>query len=430
MNIDWNYESYRSGAASLPDYHQSGWCFDGSAVKQMLAPHHDAISDASSVRLVDVYARPGKAIDLCYAFSARSGDVAAVTLRCSTGERGEREFDRARIKAADPTRIMVLDQATFAWLFPEDAGLPYLAPVQQGFENSKPGHGVKLLNYRRGERCTFLDLAAGAVSKIQPAAAQCHQRQMAIYHSSGRRFGMPEPMHCDDGNQMRTEQLMAGVPFGEQTSLVGVQAAAHSLINTLAGLHAVPVGGIAPALQPFHASHVMVRYESMFLRRLETANLPTLPICRTLGDELRKNIPPSPPSVRLLHGDMHSGNVLFHQGTASLIDLDEVTLGDPVYDLALFASDLVLMSVLHPDDRDVCLEAVGAIPDVYEAVAGVPIDRSSYSWHLAALIASRQIKTCINRAAPFIDDITSTLAKIALRIARRRDVTGAVLIGG
>jgi hypothetical protein len=414
MNVDWDYVRYRRGEAAIPAYPQTAWCFDSAAVGRAFTDHVPGMGHAG--RLVDVYARPGKSIDVCHAFSSAHGDVAAITLRCSTTERGGHDVRKARKRLADPARLVSVDDVTFGWIFPEDESLAGLASVHQAMTSGSPEMAIRLLNYRRGERCTFLDVAANTVSKIQPAARDSHNRLTAVYDQPKRRFSMPQPLRCDDGNTMRTESFMPGLSFDKHLNQAGLQAASHSVLSALADLHALP--GERLGLRNFHASDVMHRYDAVFLRRLDITGLPVRQACKTLGEQLARHIPAPPSLSNPLHGDMHTGNVLFAEGAATLIDLDEMVGGDPVYDLAMFASELLLLAVLQPDRMVEYISSASAIPEVYESIARREIDKASFAWHLAALIASRQIKSCINHAAPDLDRVTTCLAEIALHIAR------------
>ena len=426
--MDWGYRRYTGGQATLDGYSQPRWCFDSEAVRQRVAPHLRAAANSSSVRLIDVYARPGKAIDICHVFSKPEGDAAAVTVRCSPTGRGGHNWRKALKGVSDPGCVAELDAESFVWIFPEDADLPLLDLVQRRFDDKQ--RRVRLLSYRRGGRCVFLDHEAGAVFKIQPHAAAGHARMTALFSHPGRRFVMPEPLGCDPGQQMRSERFAPGSSFDLRVNAGNVQAAARALMSALAGLHSIAAHDISPALHPLHPRHVMQRFDAMFLRRLELTGLGVAGSCRRLSEVLSVTLPAPPSADRVLHGDMHSGNALFHGGGAVLIDLDEMAAGDPVYDLAMFASGLVLIAVLQPAARQACLAAVEAIPDLYGSAGGRAVSAPSYAWHVAALTASRQIKSCINHAAPFIEEVTLELAAIALRIAKGRKIEAGTLTVG
>jgi aminoglycoside phosphotransferase (APT) family kinase protein len=95
------------------------------------------------------------------------------------------------------------------------------------------------------------------------------------------------------------------------------------------------------------------------------------------------------PQPALLHGDFHPAQFLIEAGTPRLIDFDNVCMGDPMYDLARFASHLYYKGqVAHRPLREI-ETAVASFRAAYIA-AGSRFDADGWFWHLAvSLVAKR-----------------------------------------
>jgi Phosphotransferase enzyme family len=421
LPIDWKYYRHSQADVSRLPLAQMSWCFDGEAVRSAVALQMPQLAAAPQCRIVDVYHRPGKALDVCYAFGDSIQDLSAVTLRFSPLHRGTHALGKALKQAGDPRRIFRIDEAAFAWIFPEDHELPSL---DRFVARKGVMLGARILSYRRGSRCVIkLDGQAPAVAKINPDAEAQHQRLTELHRHPARQFALAEPLVFDAELSLRTERCLNGSSFADHAAEVGPAQAAKQLIGALAALHSLKMDSL-PSLTP---ADVLARFEAMFLRRLALANLPVEDICKELGQRLASSVPDGIALPVTLHGDMHIGNVLFAEGEALLIDLDEMVSGDPAYDLAMFGSELLLVSALQPALSKNHCELVCALPGLYEAAAGRSIDPHSYAWHLAALLASRQIKSCIVHAAPDIDEVTQKLARCANEIAKAQRVSPSVL---
>jgi Phosphotransferase enzyme family len=407
-----DYEPYRSGH-EIGSFPQMRWCFNTNSVRDKLsAVLHDDLH-AEHGRIIDVYHRPGKDLDVCHALMGSGGKEVVVTLRCSPPGRGGHAFRKARKRAADPAKIVHFDDHTFAWMFPEDAELPALREFVSGGTSR-----TRLLSYRRGARCTMHLNDGAEVIKFHAHAQASQQRLAGLFAHPARRFAMPEPLGFDSRLGARRESFAAGTSFDTHARSEGLAASCKRVLVALADLHSLqPVG-----LDPFTADGMLRRYNQMFLRRLSLADARLRSECQQLGKALEISIPASCDSPATLHGDMHTGNVLFDDRTAILIDLDESVAGDRAYDLAILAGDLLLRAALQAETSQACLDAACAIPDVYQAASRTAVNPRTFAWYVAAILASRQIKSCINHCAPDFDRVTARLSRMALGIAVARDV--------
>jgi len=116
----------------------------------------------------------------------------------------------------------------------------------------------------------------------------------------------------------------------------------------LARLHAVPVDGhLPPAGGPLRLARTMARLERAAggaagaVVRAAHAGLPAGGLCGTTG-------PDGTARRALTHGDWHLGQLVWHGGRWRLIDVDDLGVGDPAWDLARPAA-YYAAGLLHPE---------------------------------------------------------------------------------
>jgi aminoglycoside phosphotransferase (APT) family kinase protein len=60
----------------------------------------------------------------------------------------------------------------------------------------------------------------------------------------------------------------------------------------------------------------------------------------SLARRIAAHLVDKPPAYRLIHGDFHARQVLLHDDTAAILDLDRAAYADPLIDLGLFGAHL------------------------------------------------------------------------------------------
>jgi aminoglycoside phosphotransferase (APT) family kinase protein len=103
------------------------------------------------------------------------------------------------------------------------------------------------------------------------------------------------------------------------------------------------------------------------------------------------------PQPALLHGDFHPAQFLVDNGTPRLIDFDNVCLGDPMYDLARFASHLYSKGQLHGRPLPEIERAVSSFRSAYIGAAGARFVPSSWFWHLAVSLVAKRAHRAMTR---------------------------------
>lgn len=296
---------------------------------------------------------------------------------------------RVVYRAGDATAVVTWGDPPAVRAMVDDPALPALAGLLDPGEASRRAGGevtrIGVLSYLPGKRCAVrwrgpeVDVVAKTADDEDMAAGEARQR--ALFDLPGRTFAMAEPLGADGPVRMeravpgeRAEALVEAVPAGRLMSAVAA---------ALPGLGAVPAEGL-PRLG---TAEVLSRMTGKTVGRVGDA-LPSLRerLCRVLDLLAAAEPPPRPPSV--IHGDLHTANVLFSGDlTPAFVDLDTLALGDPEHDLALFASRMTLLGM------------VGGIPVAPPPGYGGP-DQERYRWYVAATLVGRQMKTCVRHLAP------------------------------
>lgn len=103
------------------------------------------------------------------------------------------------------------------------------------------------------------------------------------------------------------------------------------------------------------------------------------------------------------HGDFHPGQLLVGDGSASLIDLDNVALGNPTYDLGSFLAQLeyaYLSGAISEIDKEVSSRA---FLEGYQSVASVPLHSHAVNTYTAASLVRLIHEPFRHRAADWRD---------------------------
>ncbi|HEX6362301.1 MAG TPA: phosphotransferase, partial [Albitalea sp.] len=238
----------------------------------------------------------------------------------------------------------------------------------------------------------------------------------ALWRAPGRTFRMPEPLGAGRaadggaGEHVRWERFVEGERLEAAAARHGWAPVLRAAVAAVADLHRRTLPGLA--LQDEAA--VLARLEGKVLRRIRTALPGCVPECERLVAALQARLPRDPAPRATLHGDLHTGNLLCtDDGRVAFIDLDNLVLGSPAYDLALLASRLMLLGLLDPAAAPPRELAVEALPRWYVEAGGDPRVLDEYRWHLALLLVSRQVKTCIRHHAPGLASLGRALFALA-----------------
>lgn len=121
----------------------------------------------------------------------------------------------------------------------------------------------------------------------------------------------------------------------------------------------------------------------------------------------------------LLHGSFHPAQFLIDAGTPRLMDFDAVCLGDPMYDLARFASHLYDMGQVNGQELSRIEKAVSAFRWAYASSAGSRFEASRWFWFLAVALVAKRARQVLKR----LEVDAEILVKHLLNIAEQNAVS-------
>lgn len=440
MNIPWIHRDGVDPQAPPPaDFPQRAWCFgsewlDGGLVDALgaaagpEAPRHAEIENVHYI--------PGKQFQVVYRLGIGDGPgnvldagPQRVTLNFAPATAADADADAdADLGGAQPGRWLA-DARAQAWLWPDDpGGLPlsrWLLPGQvlhdmpAALVRTLPADvrlRASLLSYAPGERLalrwrTEASDAPGWVMKAQRGGVADTRALHALWRDPSRRWGMAEPL--DEGaatRSLRWERFLPGERLEAAAAREGWASVLQQAASALVALHRQPLSGLDD-LPSQSGARVHGKLNHKVMRRIRAA-LPTLADrAQALADRLGAQVPAlDGRRAALLHGDLHTGNLLRQpDGSIAFIDLDSLMVGDPAWDLALLSTRLMLVALLDPAQAPDLAEPLAAWPQTYVDAGGDPAVLPSYRWHVAAMLLSRQVKTCVSHHAPGMTGLASAL---------------------
>jgi aminoglycoside phosphotransferase len=344
--------------------------------------------------------RVGESLRVLYRLTVR-GRTVPVSVRTFSACRGSEAFQRALADAtpAGPLPPVAHDPELGAvlWTFPNDRrirDLPLLAsPTSLGELLGMPCATTRLTAYVPETQATArcLGAAGETVAWAKVYARDGAERTRRVAAALGGRHGalrLPRLLSAPHERALFLEPL-SGRPL---TALHGppLERALRQLGAALAELHALPV----PAGVPRHARLDGVRVRTAvgvigfarpelagtaeaLARRLEaTGGAPTRAVC--------------------VHGDLHLNNALARPDGIALVDLDDVTAGEPEADLARVLAGLAYAAVLGQLPATAERELGRALLAGYGRGATPPRD-GALRWHVAATLLARNAATAVSR---------------------------------
>lgn len=114
-----------------------------------------------------------------------------------------------------------------------------------------------------------------------------------------------------------------------------------------------------------------------------------------------------------LHGDFHPANLIMDGDGPVFIDLDNLAVGPPARDLAIFAGRTVLLAMKGGRRVDEILAEARRLPERYAGAGGPPVSSSVFAWYMAATILARQIANGVRRLAPGLSSHAAALLDLA-----------------
>jgi Phosphotransferase enzyme family len=436
MNLDWNHEARGDGDWRLPPntFPQLDDALRPVRIIDRINESRVLPFAPRSCEILNVWWIPEKSFYVVYSLVAPSGPARILTLRFFGIGGSEDAFALARTSCADPRVVHHIPKwHAVGWEFPADPAGAGMAPMMDlgrvremvfgGDVGARAGDIVawRLLSYLPGERCVmgYADDSGAVryVGKVQKGAFATHRRLKRLWSLRNRGFDMAEPVAADDAIGARWERFVPGQRIDRQMDPSLVKDCVARAMQGLSALHRTAIEGL-----PARGADIVLDRTVRKVGKRIAAAIPGLTaeakaFAQVLTDQAR-DLPERPQAT--IHGDFHTANVLFDGARPTFIDLDELAQGDPAYDLALFATRLLLVGIQRPGELHLMAELCEALPRLYAETGGEPIPEATYAWYVAALLVGRQIKTCIRHLAPDLETTSRTLLMWALATLERR----------
>ena len=201
----------------------------------------------------------------------------------------------------------------------------------------------------------------------------------------------PEPIAQLDGDRVAVDRFIDGEPMRDVIRTVGADGA--ELGAALVRFHTTP----APRALERRTIGTELDKARAGLAGL-AAWAPALTGAATaLADLLARSRPDDPRAEVLLHGDLHSNNLLVHRDAISFVDLERVAVGPAAVDLGYFRAHAIALSIRRPGWSPTALGHADAMIERYRMLAG-PIADRALAWHAAiglvdqALLVTRHLE--------------------------------------
>jgi aminoglycoside phosphotransferase (APT) family kinase protein len=248
---------------------------------------------------------------------------------------------------------------------------------------------IEVVNRREGRRLTVRIRAAvqsrrgrrrsrvfyGKLFSGRRRGERAWNRARFVYERTPRALQLPEPLGFEPGRRFL---LLAEVPGEPWATTQRVSPAGFDVVGTaLALLHGSPTGGGLPvhiaALSPLEVHDAAAEAEILRValrpgtcaadpgRAERHARLVHRVIAGLLDG-------PQGGTPRLLHRDLHPGQLLLDGPRVGFVDLDSAALGEPELDVGNLLAHLDLWRVLDSDARALAAGA-DALREAYERLA-------------------------------------------------------------
>jgi aminoglycoside phosphotransferase (APT) family kinase protein len=307
------------------------------------------------------------------------------------------------------------DPHTVMYGFPNDTGLRRLRwfadprkikrslePLTQAGERiSGSRSAVTVLRYKPERRVVArVDLVTtqrkGSFFVRYRSGAHTGRLHRLANHLRGQAIDTPAPVAELEGGRVTIDDYVDGVSAADAVRNGSLEP--RRLADAIAAFHA--------ATPPFDAPQRTIESESARavsgLEGLSTWHPDLAEPARSLAELLRRRRPTSrsgPTSHPvLLHGDLHSDNVMIVDGRINFIDLERVAVGPASIDLGFLLANSIALDVRRPGWSPYARGHAEAVVKAYPT--SDVVDRQALRWSTAvglaeqAILTARQLDRC------------------------------------
>lgn len=235
-------------------------------------------------------------------------------------------------------------------------------------------------------------------------------RVIAALHKAG--LTVPRVLHTDIMRRTLVLEHVPGLLFWSDPNVHLRRDVMGAMARELAHLHDTHLPAEATDLlhHVAHAEREQERFEQT-ARELAEVFPAFAERLERLGTMLKRPTEAAEPV--LLHGDFHPGQFLIHHATPRLIDFDNVNIGDPMYDLARFASHLYYKGLVFGLDGREIEKAVSSFRSAYIAAAAPHFTASRWFWYLSVSLVAKRAHRVLTRLEANAQDYVGRLLTLA-----------------
>jgi aminoglycoside phosphotransferase (APT) family kinase protein len=333
-----------------------------------------------------------------------------------------------------PLHIVALD--ALLWVFPDDPGLPRLrelcdrhriaelVPPSAWLGKTAPqGLAIEPINYRPGERFTarYTFTAPRGVTtlygKTYADAVQSRllERIEALRSAGYVGFEIPEAIGFTTTTNTLWLRGVAGPTLAECIGTRDESPHIEQMTRALLELHhSAREHSARLDLATISASDLLAEAAKKTEKLAQRLPAHCDAFARIL-DGL-SNTMPSADTSALIHADCHAGQWIAGRERTTLVDLDELALGDPAQDLATFITDLEFRAL---SERDVQRVREQLLREYRRSAA---LDLRTLEWHLVVQRQNRMHRQLVQRrwrtsadALPMLARQFESLAQLNVR---------------
>lgn len=439
--------------AALP---QLPFALDGAAMAEVLGGCIDPTWQVQACEVDRVKYRPGRNLSVSYRLTLVGGGcrpwVQPVSARFCTGgasaarhAKALKQPRQACTAGPDVGHLPALDCALHWW--PNDAKLPAGRVLAQA-DRLRPGlaqvaqalwgrgaevmdHAVTVVQLVPEHRLTArVDLLhrdgrrrrVYAKADAEHRGAQTQAWMHALWHQApagGAALALPEPLGWHPVTGLHWQDELPGRPLlhldtggGE-----GLPAPWHAQVGAqVAALHRsrCPAG----RRQDLPALRLRLAEVVAMVSLLRPALRPQAErLAARLEDTLRRL---AGETLVPLHGDLHPGNVLVHEGAIGLVDFDSAHHGLAALDLGAWQADALYRALLQGQPEGVAWGAAREFVVGYVVAGGQRLDPATLAWATAWQLLCQRVWRCLVNLKPGRWALVPALLDLACAIAEGR----------
>lgn len=383
-----------------------------SATQRMRAAGIEATATPIYVRH-----KPGETTIVAYQFDLDDGNSTYGYARwCANPARAEKIFSKSMAQVPRPSLISsrgvdCLDEHTVLYSLPNDARLvkmhlysqPHHIPeslaslVDKGDRISSDDTTVELLRYKPARRIVnhvSLRTDSGMQRELlvryttTPSAAELKAH---ADHLRANGVETPAPVAVLEDGKVTVDEFIDGEPLRQ--AVTKRTASPKTFADALLAFHHAPIPGTVPSRTPTDEyERINSGLRGLGLWRPQLAATAT----QTERTLLRTR-PTNTSQPRLLHGDLHTNNLLQTEQGLSFVDLERMSSGDPSIDLGYLLSNGIARTIRYPDEPDVAAVFAHEVLSDYRQRSEA-ISEPTLRWHTAigfveqALLVARHLE--------------------------------------